>query len=395
MNIKISYWFNNFQAPSVLMIDDLSDAYLKIYNDEYMNDWGYLCNNQNSLYNFLHTNLLKEYPYIKITFFIPYLKHNVINDNAKNYFIKHAVGEREEFSKFLKFLILQGHEIAHHGSNHGEYINNELFTTSNNFIHEWELFDDINEGVIKTKRGKYIFKKYINTNITGGKFCGYKTIYNSLEIIDKCNFFYWCNEVNYISNKYDYYFFAKNNIISFPTNFAGNSFVRLSYLTGNKKIDYKKKLLKKLQTIYNIFQYRKLAKLYKNKTIISIQEHYSPSTSSGLTQSANIVSDIKSLKKIYDFLSTKSIWYATCNDIAKYIYIKSNVRLKIINNKIIIKFNNYKHINNATISLVSNKQFTLIDSKKNKYIAVYNNNKFVVNVNIKNGNNIFKGLINE
>jgi hypothetical protein len=372
------------------MIDDLSDAYINIYKESYKNDWGYFCDNDNSSYSFLQKNLLKHFSDIKITFFVPYLKHNVINDNTVQEFKKYDIGERKEFIEFLLLLQKQGHEISHHGSNHGKYINETNLTTFNNFKHEWELFDSIDKGVNITNKGKEIFHKYLNKPINGGKFCGYKLIDNSLKIIDKCDFHYWCKDVNYITKNYNYAFFGQNNVISFPTNFAGNSFVRLSYITGDKRKDSKKKILKILQPFYNILQYNNLNKLYKDGHIISIQEHISPSTSSGITQSANIVSDIESLNKIYNFLSKKSIWYATCDEISKYIYTKENSILSIKNKNIIIEFNNYKNLDNNTISLVSNSPFKIKDKFGNELVSEINNKKFVINIPITNGKNIYK-----
>jgi len=386
--ISIAYWYLNHQSPSVLMIDDLSDAYIKVHKKDHMNDWGYLCNQKNSAYSFLEKELLNHYKKIKITFFVPYEKHAVINENTPYLYRKYAVGERGEFSNFLKTLIKKGHEISHHGSNHGAYINPLNFLTVKNFKHEWELFRNIEEGVKRTLLGVESFKKYTHIDITGGKFCGYKKRENSLEIIDKCNFLYWCDTINFINKNYDCKIFGKNKIISFPTNFSGNSFVRLIYKTNNPKRDNKKKILKYLQPIYNLLQYKQLNRLYKNKKIISIQEHISPSTTMGTIQSANIVSDISSLNKIYHFLAKKSIWYATCQEIATYFYIRENTTVKEENNQLTIYFNNHKKFSNTSISLFHNEPFTLTNGTI-KYLSFNNNNSQVLNVPIEHGENIF------
>ncbi len=390
IDFNISCWYDNYQAPSVLMIDDLSDSYLKQYSQSYKNDWGYLCRDRGSAYSFLKTSLLNKFPKIKITFFVPYLRHNVINDNTKVEYKKNNLGERSSFSNFLQYLDNEGHEIAHHGSNHGIYINKTNLSTLNNFKHEWELFETIEEGVKVSSKGIEIFKN-IGISIVGGKFCGYKKRDNSLEIIDKCKFNYWCDNVNFNLKEYSHKTFGKNRVISFPTNVAGNIFIRLSYLTGNKNRDRQKKVTKYFQPLYSLIQYFYLLKLYKNRYIISIQEHISPSTSSGLVQSTNIVTDSKSLNKIYNFFKNKSIWYSTCKEISNYIYIKENSILIIEDNYLIIEFNNYKKIENTIISIDSTKEFSLIIDNKIRY-STKNNNRFVINLNIINGKNKF--LIN-
>ena len=390
---KIAKWFNNYKAPSVLMIDDLSDAYVEVYEESHKNDWGYFCNKEDSSFQFLQKNLLALYPEIKITFFVPYLRHNVINDHSKFTVKKFALGEREEYTHFLKQLNEQGHEISHHGSNHGEYFDDTLPTTVNNWTHEWALFDDVDTAVNITMDGVKKFKSICNIDVVGGKYCGYIAIENSREIIDKCDFLYWCEGVNYDTSSYNDTMFGQNDIISFPTTIAGNSFVRLSYLTGNAKKDKQKKILKYFQPLYNILSYINIYKFYRKGHIISIQEHYSPSTTSGMVQSANIVSDIKSLQKTFSFLQKLSIWYASCKEIASYIYIQKNTTLAVSEAQINIIFNNNKKIDNSIISITNSKSFTLKKEGDNQsWSSELNNKLYVVNVPIQNGNNVFTYL---
>lgn len=387
--LKISKWFNNFQAPAVLMIDDLSDSYIELYQESYKNDWGYLCDSDESSYYFLQKELLDVHPDIKITFFSPYLKHNVINENSQYKFKKFDLGERQEYIDFLIKLNKQGHEIAHHGSNHGEYIDESISSTVNNWKHEWELFENIDEGVNITLEGVKRFKEICDIDVVGGKYCGYLTNDNSQIIIDKCNFLYWCDKVNFLVHDFNENFFGKNNIISFPTNYRGNSFVRLSYKTGKKKRDNVKSITKYLQPFYNIISYIQLYKLYKNKNIISIQEHYSPSTTAGTAQALNIDTDIKSLKKIFNFLKRLSIWYATCKEIATYIYVRENCQLIIENDELIIYFTNDKRIKDGIISIVNEKAFE-IKSKTKSFLSKKHNGLYVVNLPVLNNKNFFK-----
>lgn len=359
LTLNIAKWYDAYQAPSVLMIDDLSDAYIDIYKESFKNDWGYMCDTQGGAFYFLTENLLQKYPHIKITFFVPYERHNVINESVNNY-KKYAVGEREVFSIFLKKLINNGHEIAHHGSNHGRYIDQSNVDTYDNFIHEWLLYDDVDEGVKIVKKGIDIFKKTIGQEITGGKFCGYLMRENSLEIIDKSGFEYWCIDAKLDPKQSDTYVFGKNKVIAIPTNFNGNAFVRLQYKTGRMKKDTIKFFTQFLQPLYNFLEKKRLNDLYDRGSIISIQEHISPSTSSGSVQASNIVSDIKSLNKIFNYLSQKSIWYATCADIARYSYVREHCKIESdTDKKIVIYFNNIKNISNCELTLQSNTPFVL------------------------------------
>jgi hypothetical protein len=386
---KIAKWFNNYQAPAVLMIDDLSDSYIDVYSDSYKNDWGYLCDKPGSSFHFLKKKLLEAYPHIKITFFVPYLKHGVINENSQYRYKKFSLGEREEYVNFLKKLNKYGHEIAHHGSNHGKYINKNSPSTDNNWLHEWELFNDIDSGVKTTLDGVKRFKNTCDIDIAGGKYCGYKTISNSQAIIDKCNFLYWCDKINFLEKEYREGFFGQNRTVSFPTNFNGNSFVQLSYKSGKRKRDILTKFTKYLQPIYNILSRIKLYSLYKKRYIISIQEHISPSTSAGTVQAPNIITDIESLNKIFKFLKRFSIWYATCKEIGKYIHIRENCKIIEKKDELIVNFNNYKNINDPIISIVSENAFKLKINNQ-CFSSRKHNNLYVVNLPIENGLNIFK-----
>lgn len=382
---KIAHWYNNYQAPAVLMIDDLSDAYIDVYPETHKNDWGYLCNQKGSAFYFLEQELLNLYPKVKITFFSPYSRHAVLNENCVYPIQKYALGEREEYTTFLKQLVSKGHEIAHHGSDHGRYIDLSKCTTLNNWIHEWALFKNIPNGVEITKRGITLFKDIADINIVGGKYCGYISIDTSQEIIDQCNFLYWCEHGQYQT---DEYFFGNNHVFSFPTTFAGNSFVRLSYLTGNPIRDRKKKYMKFFQPLYNLLSYYKLYALYKQGKIISIQEHISPSTSEGTAQSANIVSDILSLKKIFAYLKSHCIWYATCEEIAAYSYVKENCTLEWDTNKLIIIFNNFRNTQNSFVSITSDQPF-LLQQHGIEYTSNLQNKLHFITVPITNGQNEF------
>jgi hypothetical protein len=382
---KIAPWYNNYQAPAVLMIDDLSDAYIDVYPETHKNDWGYLCNQKGSAFFFLEQKLLLIYPEIKITFFSPYGRHAVLNENCSYSIQKYAVGEREEYILFLQYLISKGYEIAHHGSDHGRYIDPSKCTTVNNWIHEWALFKEIKNGVEITKKGITLFKEIVNIDIMGGKYCGYISIDNSQEIIDQCNFLYWCEHGRYQINGY---FFGRNHTFSFPTTFAGNSFVRLTYLTGDPQRDLKKRYMKFFQPLYNLLSYYKLHKLYKKGHIISIQEHISPSTSAGTAQSANIVSDMSSLKKIYSFLKSRSIWHATCQEIATYTYVKHNTSINWDLNKLTLDFKNIRNITNTFISIIHNKSFVL-EENGIKYNSTIHNNLHVITIPITDGINKF------
>ncbi len=340
------------------MIDDLSDARIDIWPELYRNDWGHHCDEPGSAFDFLRNRLLADFPETRITFFVPYERHAVINDNGPPH-CKYAVGEREAFTQFLRRLIEQGHEIAHHGSNHGRYIDPANPATFNNFLHEWELFDDVESGVAKTVAGIERFRETVGIEITGGKFCGYRYNEHSLEIIDRSGLRYWCIEPNFGQADHGWSRFGANGVLAFPTNFSGNSFVRLSYHTGDPKKDRIKRLTALAQPIYNLKMMHQLKQLYDDGQIISIQEHISPSTSSGRVQSANIVSDIDGLRKIFRWLSRHDIWHATCDEITDYIDRREAATLRIDGDTLSIRLTGGRYTTPGPLSITHHQPFHL------------------------------------
>lgn len=380
---SITYWFNNHQAASVLMIDDLSDTYVDAYQEPYKNDWGYLTTQPNSSFSFLKKNFLNQFPKIKITFFVPYLAHGLCHPKGKYPFKAHPISQRKEFKAFLNFLVTHGHELAHHGSNHGYYQKNKPANTRY-FVQEWTTLDSNLKVKHIIEEGMEYFKKASNYLISGGKYCGYQSHECCLETLEKSSLLYWCCNVTYFqSNEFFYKYLFK-----FPTTLAGNIFVKYKYLTKNLKIDFIKYLIGWfIQPISNYFSKKKLKIIYEKKGIISIQEHMSHTHTHKAIQSGNIISDISSLKKIYSILKPWNIWYATCKDITQYIILRNHCKLSISKNKLTLNLVFPKKIQ-STITLCLSSP--IICKQKNITIHSYikkNNN--LINLAIQNGKNDF------
>lgn len=386
---SLARWYDNYQAPCVLMIDDLSDALIEAYQESYKNDWGYLTDTQGSVWRFLEDELLSKFPEIKITFFVPYLKHGVISEVSPYKISKYAFGERPVYTQFLQKLVSLGHEIAHHGSNHGAYHDPHISNITHNWTHEWALFDSVEEGVKITQEGVKRFATLGNIPVVGGKYCGYIAIANSHHIIDQCHFLYWCEGVNYLTKTYLPSFKGESHYLSFPTNFAGNSFVRLTYTTNDPSRDRKKAFLKFLQPLYSLKMVKELKYLYDHGHIISIQEHISPSTTWGLVQSSNIVSDIVSLRKIFQFLSRRSIWYATCATIARYCHIRDSATLQWDEQSLTIHVRSPYASEQTLLTIISDREITL-QYDHALYPTYKKNGIHIVSVPVKEGENIFQ-----
>ena len=94
-------YFNDAQTACSLMIDDLVPVAVGI-DDDFgpQNDWGYLMDEENSLYNYFDKNLIKKYPEIRGSIFLPIDSHNHVSV-TDGYIVKNR-GFDKEFINFTE-----------------------------------------------------------------------------------------------------------------------------------------------------------------------------------------------------------------------------------------------------------------------------------------------------
>ncbi|MFA0015786.1 hypothetical protein AB4391_20905 [Vibrio lentus] len=374
-SLKLSSWLDSCQAPSVLMIDDLSDAYVDKYREPYKNDWGYLTDQTGGCFDYISKNLLSKYPHIKISFFVPYLRHNVIKDSSN--VIKYDIADREEFISFLNQLVQLGHEVCCHGSNHGMYIDGKWFQ-------EWDLFESQDEANTMVKKAKEYFYNNFDFRISGGKYCGYK--YNEYSDVSIAfgDFKYWCKDAR-LDLKSDIKE-NDNGFLEFPTNIAGNVFVKYLYKKEVIWKDILSKILFPLQYFKNRKSTRELRCAITLGKIISIQEHYSPSTTRGLVQSCNVISDIESLQRIYSILSDYDIWYATCEEVTDYYSLRESSSIVVSHDNINVRVGSQSVVKEA-LTIESNCKFKLISEFGEEFVAIYKDSRFFITIVVSSGDN--------
>ncbi|GAI52849.1 unnamed protein product, partial [marine sediment metagenome] len=144
--IKIAKWFDNYQAPVCLTIDDISDVYIKpegIENKEITPffDWGFGLDSNGSLYRFFVDSIVKRNPEMKVTFFLPLGIHGFLNPNS-NYEVENHGLQRKDFLKFIKNTQDEYEfEIAGHGVNHNKYTDVNNPEIRNNVMLELTYID--------------------------------------------------------------------------------------------------------------------------------------------------------------------------------------------------------------------------------------------------------------
>jgi hypothetical protein len=384
MNISICKWYKNAVSPVLLLIDDLANVWVDVNGNgkiDLEEDWGYGKNGENSSFRFLNEVILKDFPYVKTTFFVPVGVRVGMIESPKIKSISKMINCDEETKVFFKSINDdERFEIAYHGTTHGK-----AGKTRSDFKQEWELFKSLNEAVETINKGREIYKDVFGCYPKGGKYCGYAANDFSDESIDKTGFMWWCRFYNRdltedsITN-FDVKTFGSSNVIDIPSTLDGG------LLTGIFNTD--RKIIKRIgKTILKHYIINKkleeIGFLLKNNLIISIQEHISPARDDGRRQSPNIFDDKESLRCIFNYLKNKNLWYCTATELAEYYILKNNLEFtEISENEFKVKYTGEKEINNKVISIKLHRKNSVIIEPDSSLVPEVNG---VLNIHVEEG----------
>lgn len=307
-------FYNDCQCAATLMLDDFSlTATLGGGHSQPETDWGAFLDGTGSLYRYLEDTLLKKYPEIRGTLFHPIGSHFLQNPYSGYRFPgRPALSETRSFLRRISSRF----ELGFHGVSHGRYRQSQHPCIGNNWEQEFEYW--IPEQICLIKQALKEAEANLGVCMKGGKYPGYIKGRFGEEIVDGLDFAWWassaammnrrntCNRHSYIG--------AKRDIVDFPTNISGNCFRLELHPSSDGILRY----LKRKWRILAAEQY--LQYLYKNRFVISIQEHYMGLRTDGKRQQPNVFDDLASLEILYGMLRGADIWHATCSDISRYLY---------------------------------------------------------------------------
>lgn len=382
--IKICKWKYNKDSPVMLMIDDLCNAWVDINKNGKLDregDFGSGMMGENSSFRFLEEEILKDFPYVRVNFYVPVGKRIGIVSKSNIEMHSAPINENEKIASFFRKIHENPkYELSYHGLTHGK-----AFEDPKKQLQEWETYKSLDEALEKIDEGKNIFKEVTGEFPKGGKYCGYTGSKYGDKSIDKSNFFWWHRYYNkgldLISddvivgkdrNKitaFDIKEFGKNKVIDIPTTLSGGLFT-----------NYSKNYIKRLGKILlkHFVEKRKeeeIEFLLKNNLVISIQEHISPGRNDGKRQHPNIYDDKKSLIKILNFLKNKNVWYCTGTELAKYCYLRKILQFKKTKDT-------FEIISKKDDKNIYNKELTIMLDKKYKGIIYPNGNRKKVKNNV-------------
>ncbi len=345
--IKIAKWKNNAQSPVMFMVDDLANIWMKKGSHSDLKvgeDWGHFGTEKNSMWSFLNDNLYTLFPNIKTTFFLVVDKRSAMTINTR-YTYAEAIDKDEKFIEFLNLLDSDEKvELAYHGTTHGNAGN-----TTMSFRQEWDTYDSIDQAIETIEYGKELFKKVLGHYPKGGKYCGYvKGEYGDLSI-NKTNFLWWCRDWDAAIENH-----SLRSDLSYDLQYFGDTIDIPSTVEGSFLSFKKPRISKKyLTSLYKLLKKQSIEKSiysrYKERQIISIQEHSSPYRTDGKIQYPNILTDIDNLQYIFDLLNKLDIWYATGTEIAEYFQVYVNTVLHQKTNSFYFSCKNNTNIREGSV----------------------------------------------
>lgn len=301
LSVQKCKWRNNADSPVMLMVDDLTNAWFDKNGNGLLDtgeDWGAGKYGDNSVMNFIETQLLEGYPEVKITFFL--IVGRMASFTSENNFTYAAPvnADNEAAAFFRRVYKDERYELAYHGLTHG-------IAASTGFTQEWKTFPDLGTAVDVNKKGIEVYRNTFGEPPEGGKYGGYKRNQFGDKSIDLCAFKWWCrdwygeecySEQN--AHLFDLCYFGKNKVVDIPSNIHGFWWTK-----------------KQIRT------------LLQRRQIISIQEHIAPFRTDGKIQVPNIVNDFQQLRSLFKYLGDKNVWYSTCSDVANYFIAYTESRI--------------------------------------------------------------------
>lgn len=330
MTLEIAPWPEGKDAACIFMIDDLAnicfsppDGNIKIGDD-----WGAAHTLKNGVWDFLNTNIIDEFEYLKFTFFLVTAIRE-IQVTGQYPFCKDC-NYSQDFIEFLNFLESKGHEIAYHGTTHGKIRNGK-------FIQEWSAYESLNEAIEVIDYGKKLFSNALKREPLGGKYCGYDNgKFGHQSLIDtgfKWWFDKWDNDLKHRPRGE-----WVDNILYLPSNIDCSQYNWRCF----DKLMQKNYYASQIKNFLGGSVFSKIENIIKENGIISLQEHTSPLRTDGKIQYPNIIDDITNINAILKYFQGFKIWYATASDVYRYLKLTRYFSLDIVSDKRWILLSNYK-----------------------------------------------------
>lgn len=328
--VRIAEWPNDAQAAACLMIDDLTDGWIDEAGSGVplgRNDWGAGLDAPGSAFRFLSDGILGEFPEIRTTFFVPVDRLEDIRP-ARVRFEFRPIDRRPEFVRFLRDLDADPRfELAYHGKEHGL-----PGATPADYVPEFESYDSVAEAVSALRAGEQIWKGVFDRSPEGGKYPAYGRGAHGDAAIDVAGFAWWCRRwdrdlaTDADPAAFRPRMFGERGVVDVPSTLHGG------FMTPPKLREVGPKFVPWV-TLMRLRAHRwldaQIDALLASRSVISVQEHISPSRPDGLTQTPNLFDDTRTLRHVFRRLREHAIWHASCGEIAAYFRARELTRVQV------------------------------------------------------------------
>jgi hypothetical protein len=317
--IATTRWPGNAETAACLMVDDLTDGWIDATGRGHpvgADDWGHLCDLPHSSFAHLRDRLLRDFPEIRVTFFIPVNRVEDVRP-ARNPCHFQPIHHRPEFVEFLRRLDADPRfSCAYHGETHGQ-----PGPRADLYQPEFDTYRSLDEALASLERGMEIWRRVFGTAPDGGKFPAYAEGPHGAEAVDRAKFFWWCRRWDRGSHPvgeagaFSPRVFGRNNVIDLPSSLYGGALTRPRELSLRPRefVGALRAALRRPRRLR-----AQLDGLIASGDVITVQEHITWVRPDGRRQKPNLYDDERSLRAIFERLRKHRVWHATCGEIARY-----------------------------------------------------------------------------
>jgi hypothetical protein len=328
--VGVAIWPRDAQAAACLMIDDLTDGWIDVGGGARIGgaDWGHACDGAGSSFRFLCDGLLREFPEIRTTFFVPVdrLPDVAASRNTPHF---QRIDARPEFVAFLRALDAdERFECAYHGKEHGK-----PGPRSEDYEPEFTLYASVEDALAGIERGREIWRRVFGRDPAGGKYPAYASGAHGDAAIDRAGFTWWCRRFdpevagNGDAVAFEPRFFGEAGVVDVPSTVHGGlaTLIRPASLHPRRVAGALRHDWRALRNVRPT-----LAALLERRSVISVQEHITWSRPDAGRLVPNVYDDAASLRRIFAELRRHRVWHATCGDIARYFEARSRTTVSAV-----------------------------------------------------------------
>lgn len=299
MEITICKWKRDVASPVLFFIDELSNTWIDRNANGIADpgeDFGYMGEGRNSSMSFLKDEILAGFPEVKVTLFVSVAGDpNITHDDCQVRYSNDVCEDGVAAAFFRRLAGKERFEAAYNGKS--------CFREGGDRkrrVKGWEKHVGLKETEFRLNRDAAAFRDILGRYPEGVSGFGDANAEKFTNLLAERGF-KWRGED--LSPK------------------RGKSFDVSCTAEGLYNIPVT------LKTGSRHGMLRRLRYLLENKFVISIQEGIAPAGEKGRKGSPDIFADRDSIRRLFECLKDKPVWYCTAGELTQYCRIRDNIRI--------------------------------------------------------------------